>query len=165
MKRHWRLITILAAVAVAGLAVVALASAATTAPGSAGARGACAALSDNPEAVAAMAALRADMQEARQAWCEEYGDDRWSDEARAALQQLRATHWDQMRALLEKYDIEVPEGAGPGRPRRRLRAADEGAPSSPLPPPLCSVRQILGVPVDLPCSSGEAARTASTIAS
>lgn len=114
MKRHWKLGAILASVAVAGLAVVALASAATTAPGNAGARGACATLTDDPEALAEMQVLRADMREARQAWSEKWGDERWSDEARADLQQLRETHWDKMRALLEKYDIEVPEGAGPG---------------------------------------------------
>ncbi len=114
MRRHWKLLTILASVAVAGLSVVALASAATTTPSTPGAWGACAALTDNPEALAEMQALRADQREARQAWFEEWGDERRSDEAQAALQQLRETHWAKMRALLEKYDIEVPEGAGPG---------------------------------------------------
>ena len=119
MRRHWKLLTILAAAAITGLALVAIASAATptpkasTAPGAADARGVCGALTDDPEALAELQALRAEKREAWQAWFEQWGDDRRSDEAQAALQELRETYWDKMRALLEKYDIAVPQGAGP----------------------------------------------------
>ena len=112
MKRQWKMLAIVASVAVASLAVVAMAAAAQQETRSPDTRGAC--LADNPEALKDMEALHAEKQTAWQAWSETYAADRQSDEAQAALQQLREDHWSAMRALLEEYDIEVPEGAGPG---------------------------------------------------
>jgi hypothetical protein len=120
MKRHWTTLSIVAGVAVVAMALVAVASAApaaqTAAPTQARTAdcGVCGALSANPEALKEWQALRTVWQEARQEWFEKSDSDRRSDEAQAALRQLRERHWADMRALLERYDIEVPDGAGPG---------------------------------------------------
>lgn len=121
MKRHWKILSVLGVVVVAGLSVVAVALAATDKPTPRPARGAdadncgaCQALADNPEALKAWEALRAEKQKAWQAWFDKYGDNRRSDEAQAALQKLRDTYHDKMQALFDKYGIEAPECDGPG---------------------------------------------------
>jgi hypothetical protein len=114
MRRQWKMLAIVASVVVVGLAVVGGASAATDAANTQGAADACTALTDNPQALAEKAALRADKQVAWQAWSDKYSADRSSDEAQAAKDQLREKYRSDMTALLEKYGIDVPEGAGPG---------------------------------------------------
>lgn len=105
-----------AVVAAVALSVVAVAFGATrtqTERRAAG-NGACGVLMNNPEALDAMQALRAEHQKERQAWYEQYGSDPSSAEAQAALQQLRDEHWNDMRGLFEKFGIEAPDGVGPG---------------------------------------------------
>ncbi len=113
MRRQWKMLAIVASVAVAGLAVVAGASAATDSPSPQSTSDACA-LSNNPQALEEMQALRTEKQEAWQAWSEKYGTERGSAEAQAEKQQLREQYQSDMTALHEKYGVEVPEGAGPG---------------------------------------------------
>jgi hypothetical protein len=114
MRRHWKMIAIMASVAVAGLSVVAVASGATTIKNTCSGRGACSALTSNPEALKAMDALRTENRAEMQAWYAKYSADPTSAEARAAHQKIREEHWSEMRALLEKYNVAIPEGAGPG---------------------------------------------------
>lgn len=122
MKKNGRILAIVAAVSVGALALAGVALAATSAPNAdatqvpaaTAACGACASLADNPEALKKWQALRIEKQEAWRAWFEKYGSDWRSDEAQSALQQLREKHWNDMRSLLETYNIDVPEGAGPG---------------------------------------------------
>jgi len=113
MRRQWKMLAIVASVAVAGLAVVAGASAATDSPSPQSTSDACA-LADNPQALEERQALRTEKQEAWQAWSEKYGTERGSAEAQAEKQQLREQYQSDMTALHEKYGVEVPEGAGPG---------------------------------------------------
>ena len=115
MRRHWKMLAIVATVAVTGLAVVAGASAATD-PASPQSTGDACALADNPQALEEMQALRTEKQEAWQAWFEKYGTgtERGSAEAQAEKQQLREQYQSDMTALHETYGVEVPEGAGPG---------------------------------------------------
>lgn len=96
------------------LSVVGVASGATVAPSNQTPSGACAALNDTPQAVAERDALRSGFEKARDAWRVKYGTDLGSDEAQAALQVIRDGYWDDMRSLLDKYGVDVPEGAGPG---------------------------------------------------
>ena len=105
-----------AVVAAVALSVVAVAYGATrtqTERRAAG-NGACGVLMNDPEALDAMQALRAEHQNERQAWYELYGSDPSSAGAQTALQELREEHWNDMRGLFEELGIEVPEGAGPG---------------------------------------------------
>ncbi|MGE5229030.1 MAG: hypothetical protein ACM3MJ_04835 [Deltaproteobacteria bacterium] len=116
MRRHWKRIATVAVVAAVALSVVAVAYGATRtqserqAPGSA----ACGVLMNDPEALDAMQALRAEHQKEMQAWYGQYGSDPSSADAQAALQKLREEHWSDMRGLFEKFGIDVPDGAGPG---------------------------------------------------
>jgi len=114
MKRHWKMIAIVAGVAVAGLSVAAVASGATTIKNTFSGRGACSTLTSNPEALKAMEALRTEHRADMQAWYAKYSADPTSAEAQAAHQKIREEHWSEMRALLAKYNIAIPEGAGPG---------------------------------------------------
>ena len=114
MKRHWKMIAIMATVAVAGLSLVAVASGATNLKKTFSGRGACSALTSNPEALKAMEALRTEHRTEMQAWYAKYSADPTSVEAQAAHQKIREEHWSEMRALLEKYNVAIPEGAGPG---------------------------------------------------
>jgi len=108
------MIAIVAAVAVAGLSVVAVAAGATTIKNTFSGRGACSALTSDPEALKAMDALRTENRAEMQAWYAKYSADPTSAEAQAAHQRIREEHWSEMRALLEKYNVAIPEGAGPG---------------------------------------------------
>ena len=114
MRRQWKMLAIVASMAVTGLVVVAGASAATDVATPPNTGGACAALTDDPQALEEMQALRTEKQQAWQAWFDKYGAERSSAEAQLAKQQLREQYQSDMTALLEKYGIEVPEGAGPG---------------------------------------------------
>ncbi len=114
MKGHWKTLLVAAGVAVMALSVVAVASGATAAPSTQAPAGACTALTDDPQALEEREALRGGFEKARAAWRDKYGADVRTDEARAALQEIRDGYWDDMRSLLEKYGVDVPEGAGPG---------------------------------------------------
>ena len=68
-------------------------------------------VTDTPEAIAELQARRADFFEARQAWFDQYGTDRWSDEAQAALQELRDDHEAKVQAVLDEYGIDATAGS------------------------------------------------------
>ena len=115
MRRHWKMIVVLAAVGALALTATAVASGAgpaTLRQGHGGA--ACGTLMGNPKALKAMQDLRAEHQRDMQAWSDKYGADPGGAEAQAALQALRQEHWNDMRGLFKKLGIKVPEGAGPG---------------------------------------------------
>ena len=116
MRRHWKTIAVVAAVAVIGLSVVAVAYGATrsTTTRRAAGNAACGTLMGNPKAVRAMQALRTEHQADMQAWYEQYGSDPQSAEAQAALQQLRDEHWNDMRDLFKKFGIKAPARPGQG---------------------------------------------------
>lgn len=119
MKRHWKTLVVIAAVAAATLSIAAVALGADTAPPvSRGAGGACGALMSDPEAVRAMQDLRAEHQQEMQAWFDKYGADPTSEKAQAALRDLRTEHWKDMKALFDKVGIKAPATGGPGRALR-----------------------------------------------
>ena len=91
MRRHWKMIVIVAVVGVLALSAAAVALGAGPAkwrPG--GGSGACRTLMSNPKALKAMQDLRVEHQEDMQAWSGVYGADPSSAEAQAALQALRS---------------------------------------------------------------------------
>ncbi len=111
MRKKWKMIAIVASVAVGALAVVGVASATSTPTTVPDSSDACTALRDNPEAAAELAALRSAKQEAWQAWFATYDTaaERSSDEAQAEKQQLRDQYHSDMTALLEKHGIDASE--------------------------------------------------------
>jgi hypothetical protein len=113
MRRHWKVVVVLAAVVALGLSVVAVAWGAGTARSAAHRTAACRTLMSNPQAVRDIRALRAEHQNDMRAWYGKYGADPSSSEAQAALQTLRQSHWSDMSALFKKYGIKPPAGAGP----------------------------------------------------
>jgi len=114
VKKNWKIIVMLAVVAVVGLSVVAVASGAAKVKNPFRGRAACGKLMSNPKAVAAMQALRDEHRQEMQAWYEQYGADPTSDAAKAALAKLRQEHWNDMKSLFKEFGIKVPKGAGPG---------------------------------------------------
>ena len=114
MKKNWKMIAIVAVVAVLGLSVVAVASGAATVKNPFRGRAACGQLMSNPKAVAAMQALRDEHRKDMQAWYDQYGADPNSAAAQTALTTLRQEHWNDMKALFKEFGITVPKGAGPG---------------------------------------------------
>ena len=114
MKKNWKIIVMLAVVAVVGLSVVAVASGAAKVKNPFRGRAACGRLMSNPKAVAAMQTLRGEHRQEMQAWYEQYGADPTSDAAKAALAKLRQAHWNDMKSLFKEFGIKVPKGAGPG---------------------------------------------------
>ena len=114
MKKNWKMIVIVAVVAVIGLSAVAVASGAAKVKNPFRGRAACGQLMKNPEAVAEMQALRVEHRAEMQAWYETFKSDPTSAKAKAALKALRLEHWNDMKALFKKYGIKVPKGVGPG---------------------------------------------------
>jgi hypothetical protein len=114
VKKNWKMIVIVAVVAMIGLSAVAVASGAAKVKNPFRGRTACAKLMSNPKAVAAMKALREEHRAEMQAWYDRYGADPTSAEAKAALKALRLEHWNDMKALFKEFGIKVPKGAGPG---------------------------------------------------
>lgn len=117
VRRHWKVLAIVASVTLAGLAIVAASSTskASQAAGPLGVRGACAVLIDHPQTLQEMQTLRAERLKAWHTRLEKYGGDGQGGPARMALQQVRTEHHSAMPALLAKDGITVPEGAGPAR--------------------------------------------------
>ena len=116
MKRHWKTIAVVAAVAAVALSVVAVAYGATrtSTPRPAAGNGACGTLTGDPKGLEAMQALRTEHRAEMQAWYDQYGSDPSSSEAEAALQTLRGEHWTDMQNLLKKLGIEAPAKQGQG---------------------------------------------------
>ena len=114
MKKNWKMIVIVAVVAVIGLSAVAVASGAAKVKNPFRGRAACAKLMSNPKAVEAMKALREEHRAEMQAWYDKYGADPTSAEAKVALKALRLEHWNDMKALFKEFGIKVPKGAGRG---------------------------------------------------
>ena len=117
MRRRWKTIAVLTAVALVALTVVAVAYGATRAGGATqrGTRsGACGALMSNPRALKAMQELRLEHQRDMLAWNAQYGSDPTSAEAQAAVQKLREEHWNDMRTLFKQFGITAPATVGPG---------------------------------------------------
>jgi len=114
MKKNWKMVLIVAVVAVVGLSVVAVASGAAKVKNPFRGRAACGKLMSNPKAVAAMQVLRDGHRKDMQAWSAQYGSNPSSDAAQAALKTLRQTHWNDMKTLFKEFGIQVPQGAGPG---------------------------------------------------
>jgi len=114
MKKHWKVVVVLAAVVAIGLSVAAVAWGAAGVGNPSRDGAACARLTDNPEALAAMQELREEHRQEMRAWLEKYGGDSSSAAAKKALQALRSEHWTERKALFEKLGIDVPEGFGPG---------------------------------------------------
>ena len=112
LKVTW--ITIAVAAAVLALAGVALA--ATDAPRAAGtpAPGVNCGVTDDPQAIAELQDLRAEFWDARQAWFDEYGAERTTDEAQAAFQQLRDDHIAKVQAVFDEYGIDATAGQRAG---------------------------------------------------
>ncbi len=111
--KKWKVTWIAVAAAVAVLALAGVALAATNAPSSAATPGAgvdCG-VTDDPQAIAELQALRADFWDARQAWFDEYGAARTSDEAQAAFQRLRDDHIAKVQAVFDKYGIGATAGS------------------------------------------------------
>jgi hypothetical protein len=95
-----------------GVAVAAT-DAPSSAPASGAAAGADCAVTD-PVVRAELEALRTEFFEAHQAWFDEYGDDRTSDEAQAALQKLRDDRLADVQSILDKYGINATAGPHAG---------------------------------------------------
>ena len=114
MKKNWKMIVILAVVAVVGLSVVAVASGAAKVKNPFRGRAACGKLMSDPKAVAAMQTLRGEHRQEMQAWYDKFSGDPASAEAKAALKTLRLEHWNDMKALFKQFGIKAPKGAGPG---------------------------------------------------
>jgi hypothetical protein len=114
VKKNWKPIVILAAVAVVGLSVVAVASGAAKVKNPFRDRAACGKLMSNPKAAAAMQALRDEHRQEMQEWYKKFGTAPASAEAKAALMTLRKDHWNDMKTLFDKLGIKVPKGVGPG---------------------------------------------------
>jgi len=121
VKKHWKMIMVVAAVVVVGLSVVAVASGAAKVNNPFRGRAACGQLMNNPKAVVAMQALRDEHRGEMQAWYDKYGADPTSAEAKAALSTLREEHWNDMKALFKQFGIEGPRA--PGRVSVAVRAA------------------------------------------
>jgi hypothetical protein len=66
-------------------------------------------------------ALRDEQQDAVDAWWDEYGEDRDSDAARAALEDLREAQRTEMNALLEKYGVDTTAGEQAREDARQAR--------------------------------------------
>jgi hypothetical protein len=116
VRRQWKTIAVVAAVAAVALSVVAVAYGATRASATAGRAvrgGACSTLMSNPKAIKAMQELRAEHQRDMQAWIGQYRSDPSSAEAEAALQKLREEHWSDMSGLFKRFGIKVPATLGP----------------------------------------------------
>ena len=112
-----RITWIATAMAVSVLALAGVAVAANDAPGPAatpGAVGVNCGVTD-PAALAELQALRTDFFEARQAWFDNYGADRTSDDAQAALQKLRDDHIAKVQSVLDKYGIDATAGSRAGQ--------------------------------------------------
>jgi len=73
--------------------------------------GVCRALMNDPKALKAMQALRAEHQKDMRAWWDRYGSDPTSAAAQKALQALRREHRNDMRALLKQFGVTLPEGS------------------------------------------------------
>jgi hypothetical protein len=114
VTKNWKMIVMLAVVAVLGLSVVAVASGAAKVKNPFRGRAACGKLMSNPKAVAAMQTLRDQHRQEMQAWTKQYGADPTSAAAQTALTQLRQEHWNDMKSLFKEFGIQVPKGAGPG---------------------------------------------------
>lgn len=114
MKKNWKMIVIVAVVAMVGLSVVAVASGAAKVKNPFRGRAACGQLMSNPQAVAAMQALRDEHRQEMQAWYDKYSVDPTSAEAKAALKTLRQEHWNDMKKLFKEFGVKVPNGVGPG---------------------------------------------------
>ena len=114
MRNRWKTIVIAVMVAAIGLSVVAAAYGATKTSRAGKGRAACGALMKNPQAVKDMQVLRAEHQKEMQAWRDQYAGDPSGAEAQAALKALRTEHWNDMKALFEKYGVALPANAGPG---------------------------------------------------
>ncbi len=124
--KKWRVVLILAAVAVGALAASVVATRADAAGrvqrGLSGrGAGACGRLTSNPEAVKAMQGLRDEHMKDMRAWYDKYGQDPTSTAAQQALQKLREEHFSEMQSLFKKYGIAAPRvapspgnGWGPG---------------------------------------------------
>ena len=115
MRRHWKMIVIVAVVGVLALAAAAVALGAGPAkwrPGGGG--GACGTLMSNPKALRAMQDLRVEHQKDVQAWSDKYGADPGGAEAQSALRALRQAHWNDMRDLFKRFGIAVPSGGTRG---------------------------------------------------
>ena len=115
MRRHWKTIAVVAAVAVIALSVVAVAYGATQVDHDerrAAGNGACGALMSNPKALRghAGAAHRAPDGDAGLVRAVRLGPS--GAEAQAALQQLRDEHWNDMRELFKKFGIKAPTAPG-----------------------------------------------------
>jgi uncharacterized membrane protein YgcG len=108
------MIAVLVAVVAMGLSVVGVAWGSSAARTHTRRAGACRTLMSNPQAVKEMRALRAEHQKDMQAWFSQYGSDPNSAAAKAALQQLRQSHWGDMKTLCDKYGVKVPSGSGSG---------------------------------------------------
>ena len=114
MQKNWKMIVILAVVAVLGLSVVAVASGAAKVKNPFRGRAACGKLMSDPKAVAAMQTLRDEHRQEMQAWYDKFSGDPASAEAKAALKTLRLEHWNDMKALFKQFGIKAPTGAGSG---------------------------------------------------
>jgi len=112
--RRWKTLLIVVAVMATALTVAAVALAKGSAPGTGTRGGACGALMSNPKAWKAMQELRTEHIRDMQTWRDKYSADPSSAAAVQALEQLRQEHWNDMRALLKKFGIKTPQGAGPG---------------------------------------------------
>ena len=114
MRRHWKAIAVLAAVAAVGLSVVAGAWGAGAATWPYRRAGACRSLMSNPQPLKDMRALRAEHQSDMRRWNAQYGADPQPSRSSGSVAKARQSHWDDMKALFEKYGIKAPAGAGPG---------------------------------------------------
>ena len=115
--KNLRITWIAAAVAVVVLAFAGVAIAAGGATGPATAPGAAAGVNcdvTDPAALAEIEALRADFQDARQAWFDKYDADRTSDEAQAELQTLRDEYQADVQSVLEEYGVDATAGSQAG---------------------------------------------------
>lgn len=117
MRRHWKRLGMVVAIAAVALSIVAVAYGATQSQRRTGAAGAaaCSSLMGNPEAVEAMQGLRAEHLKDVQAWREQYESTSRSAEARAALRNLREEHWSEMQELLKKFGVTAGKRGGAGR--------------------------------------------------
>ena len=111
--RQWKTLAVVGVVAVIALSIVAVAYAQTGTRYGVQRRGVCGALMANPRAIEAMQGLRVEHRKEMRVWRDKYGGDPNSTEAQDALRQLRQEHWNDVRALLKKFGVNVPDGAGP----------------------------------------------------
>ena len=116
MRRHWKTIAVVAAVAAIALSVVAVAYGATrtTTTRRAAGNGACGALMSNPKALKAMQELRAEHQADMQAWYDQYGSDPRAPRRRPRSSSCVEEHWNDMQQLFKKFGIKAPSRPGQG---------------------------------------------------